>query len=263
MQEMHLEIYEDGSLTTEAVNYIQAEIPNSVIKFKADRDNVINQVLNKYPCSKLFRQSNIFGYKLFDVMLYETKPFFYIDSDIVFYRRFFFPKFGDNPVFMMDAESSYCFPNSKIYLLSKSLLPKINAGFYYFPPSLFCIEIIEDLLSKNYNGKIYAHHWSEQTLWSMLAAMHQPAYYFNSNQVVMASPQMHLNKNLIAIHFSRPYRSAIKKINKKIDSIGLDNQHQYIELDEIGKFSFIEFYFSKYYNKAKRKLKRTPNMKHK
>ena len=136
-QQTILEIFEDGSLNKELEDYIKGKISNVIVVYKHERDKILDDLLKGYPESVIFRKQNIFGFKLYDVMLYDPKPFFYIDSDIIFYRKFSFPKQGSNPIFMMDAENAYSFSDKQVYGLREKILPRINAGFFYFPFNCF------------------------------------------------------------------------------------------------------------------------------
>ena len=219
-QETTLEVFEDGSLTDETITQIQRRRPQAVVKKKIERDSVMHGILKSYPLCNAFRNANVFGFKLFDTILYEPKPFFYLDSDIIFYRKFIFPERIQHPVFMMDAESAYCFNKKQIYVNRQQLLPKINAGFYYFPSKDYDLQLTETLIQTHYHKNIYGHSWAEQTLFAFIAAKNNAAY-FNPKQVLMASPIIKPGKDIIAIHYSKPYRSKITKTGRKIQSLQL------------------------------------------
>lgn len=256
-QETVLEIFEDGSITKELGQSITGKIPNAVIVYKSDRDKLIEPLLHRYPQSGLFRKQNVFGLKLYDVMLYEPKPFYYIDSDIIFFRSFSFPPPGESPVFMMDADNAYTYSDKEIFVFSNKILPRINAGFYYFPVSLFKIAVVENILNHSLLSANYGHSWAEQTLWSLIASASGIVYYFNNKQIVMASPVIRITKELVAIHFSKPYRHKIEAIQKNINKNQLNRTDGEISLIPApGNIMFIPYLFRKYTNKILRKLTR-------
>lgn len=259
LQNTTLQIFEDGSITEQLADHIKEQIPNSEIIYAVQRDKLLKDKLQSYPQCYVFRNSNLYGYKFFDVMLYDTTSFFYIDSDIFFFKKFNFPETGNSPVFMKDSENSYCFSNKKIKLIKSKLLKKINAGFYYFPFTKFNLSKIEKILTNNYSKETYSHPWSEQTLWSILSCYTQPVFYFNPEQIVMASPLIKINKNLIAIHFSRPYRTKVNLIKKRIKRKNYSDGEKKIQLIKCkSDFSYSSFLIEKYFNKFLRRITAVP-----
>lgn len=254
-QETILEVFEDGTLTGKHHEYIISKIPNAAIIYRSERDEDLNKLLQAYPESASFRKHNIFGHKLYDVMLYKPRSFFYIDSDILFYRKFSFPQTGNSPFFMMDAENAYCFSNKEMYALKDKILPRINAGFYYFPVSFFKLEAIENILCNYFKPEMYGHSWAEQSVWGFLARTNQSTCYFNNAQILMASPIIRVNKHLTAIHFSKPYRIKINSVKQKINKLDFNETHLTIGLIPAeNHVAFISFLLRKYYNKLLRKL---------
>ena len=256
-QETILEIFEDGSITKELEQYITNRIPNAVIVYKHKRDKILDSLLQGYPRSILFRKQNILADKVFDIILYEPKTFFYLDTDIIFFKKFSFPEMNRDPVFMIDSETAYSFSNREVYNIRNSIFPRINSGLFYFPYSLFKVDIVEDFLERNLRKEMYPHHWAEQTIFGFLVFINKPAFCFNNKEIVMASPIINISKHTIAIHFSRPYRKSIPPIKQRINRLMLNEPAVKISLIPLNNsISFLPYLFRKYSNKILRKLTR-------
>lgn len=252
---IQLEIFEDGSLSLEDIALLEAKLPNVTIYHKNDRDKVLEEKLGPYPKCKQMRDMNVFGYKLFDIMLYEPKNFFYLDTDIIFYRKFRFPKFGD-PIFMKDAGNCYCFSDFMMFRLQHLLYPKINAGFFHFPPELFDLDFIENILNKYYTPVLMDHAWAEQTMWSFLARSMEEVYYFNEKHVVMPSNDIAITSDLVAIHFVRAFRDRIGNVDSYIKVNPLKQEVTTIGITKIASsLNIFSYILLKYGNRIQRKLK--------
>lgn len=215
---IRLQIFEDGSLQPDDIQKLESSLPDSTVVTRKSREESVMQQLADYPYCRQLRESNVFGFKLFDTMLYDDAEFFYLDTDIYFLKPFAFPQFGPNPVFMRDAINGYYFKQHQFLKISAPVMPLINAGFYYFPRRLFKLSIVENLLEKYFTPENMSHMWAEQTLWAFLGAEVKDAYYFNPQQVVLAKHRLKLNDKTIAVHLvsiARRNFEAVKSLAKK------------------------------------------------
>lgn len=250
-----IEIFEDGSLTEDDVKFISLELPDSKIFFKKDRDVVMKKLLAQHPHCLKMRKLNVFGSKLFDIMVYQPKNFYYLDTDIIFYRRFKFPAFMGYPIFMKDAGNGYCFSDLMILKTHKYLIPQLNAGFSHYPPELFSLDFIENILIKYYTPTTMHHSWAEQTMWSFLASSQEEVHYFHEKHVVMPYSDIPITPELVAIHFVSVFRNRIPQVKAYIDKNPLPKEDITISTKRIEQhLSIISYFYLKYRSKFARKL---------
>ena len=207
-QEIHLQIFEDGTLTPADRQQLLAKLPNSNIIDKNVRDQQVAEKLNNYPSCLYYRNSTGYAQKLFDIMLYDDADVFYIDSDILFLKKFCLPQFNEIPVFMSDTFNAYSFQPWDFIRIKFPIFPYVNSGFFYFPQKMYDLDFIEQLLNDTVirNGFINKIPWLEQTLWAFLTAKSKSFYYFDYNQIMMAQQIMkipvkaNLTEDIIAVH---------------------------------------------------------------
>lgn len=131
-QEIHLQIFEDGSLTTSDKQRLIVNLPKSVIINKTERNEKIPSTLKNYPLCLQYRESIIFGQKLFDIMLFDNENVLYIDCDILFLKKFSLPKFTEAPVFMSDTFNAYSFQPQHFIRIHTPLFAHIMLVFFIF-----------------------------------------------------------------------------------------------------------------------------------
>lgn len=203
-QEIHLQIFEDGSITLEDQEKLLAAIPNCIVINKKEREKVVNQKLQKFPNCINYRNNSNYAQKLFDVMLYENEDVLFIDSDIFFIKKFRLPDFGIEPVFMADTHNAYSLKPLEIFSVKYPIYPCINSGFFYFPNEMFDLNFIEELLNNKiiHLGLTRKISWLEQTIWAFLSAKVKNVCYFDYDQVVMAQEVIGkpIEERLIAVH---------------------------------------------------------------
>lgn len=207
-QIIHLQIFEDGTLTSVDKERLLHDLPNSIIVEKSIRDKIVADKLLKYPNCLYYRNSTGYAQKLFDIMLYDDSSTFYIDSDIFFIRKFSLPQFGQIPVFMSDTFNAYSFQPKEFFNIEFPIFPYINSGFFYFPKEFYNLDYIEILLcDKNIRRGITEKiPWLEQTIWAFLVAKSKNMYYFDNQQIMMAQQIMkipvveNITSDSIAVH---------------------------------------------------------------
>lgn len=236
--EIHLEIFEDGSLTEIDEEKLLSCLKNSVIIKKKERDLKLEPLLNKYPVCKHYRNSTNYAQKLFDVMLYDDQDVLYIDSDIYFLKSFVLPKLGDTPVFMYDNQNAYSFTPIDLLKIDVPVFPNVNSGIFYFPQKLFSLDFIEQLLNNNVinKGVKKGIPWLEQTIWSFMAAKSKSISYFDPRQIIMANFALKTDADTVAIHLVYYFRTHIKqlrlipppRLEAACSSIQLNTQTSYL-----------------------------------
>lgn len=257
-QKIHLQIFEDGTLTANNKEKILSALPNSIIVDKIKRNEIIKKKLAKYPQCLHYRNSTNFAQKLFDIMLYEDEDTFFIDSDIIFIKKFNLPQFGVEPVFMADSHNAYTFTPYEIFRVKYPVFPFINSGILYFPRNLFDLNFIETLLSDKVikQSLINKTQWSEQTIWSLLAAKANNVCYFDYDQVVMAQEVIQKQKikdDIIAVHCVSSLRDTAFEVVKDVIPV-VDDLYHTINLIKIqDSLSKIAYAIEKYRIALKRK----------
>lgn len=251
-----LEIFEDGSLTAYQIELLE-QMPNTKIVFKSKRDGILTKKLVKLPNCRNFRENHVFALKILDTMIYDNHNFYYIDSDIIFFRDFKFEEnYPEHPVFMKDIESSYAFSPYKYFTNKWKVYSKLNAGCMFFPKELFKLEILENIIKNNFSSQELENCWAEQTMWALLASCHI-TYRFDSKQIVMANSFAKLKRKTIAIHLTTPYRYKINKLVIRSNQIKSNRKEEIINRKKIvsylNAFNYLSWMF---YNKLQRKAMR-------
>lgn len=212
--EIYLEIFEDGSLTEADEEKLLSSLKNSVIIKKKERDIKLDFLLADYPACKAYRNSTNFALKLFDIMLFDEQDVLYIDSDIYFLKQFVLPAFNSTPVFMFDNQNAYSFSPADLLKISVPIFPNVNTGLFYFPQQLFDLNFLEQLLQNKavMNSLKKYMNWSEQTIWSFLAAKSKSINFFDCKQVIMADFALITDEETVAIHLVYYFRTHIKQL---------------------------------------------------
>lgn len=212
--EILLEIFEDGSLNEEDEEKLLSSLKNSVIIKKADRDKKLETVLNHYPACKAYRNNTNFAQKLFDIVFFDDKDILYIDSDVYFLKKFKLPPLDEMPVFMFDNQNAYSFSPLDLLKINIPVFPNVNTGFFYFPKNLFDLNFVEQLLQDEVITKSFKRqmNWSEQTIWSLLAAKSRSISFFCCKQIIMANFALHTDEDTVAIHLVYYFRTHIKQL---------------------------------------------------
>lgn len=212
--EVFLEIFEDGSITDADEAQLLLSLKNSTVIRKKERDEKLGPILENFPACQNYRNSTNFSQKLFDIMLYDDRDVLYIDSDIYFLKKFVLPKLDEMPVFMADNQNAYSFTPIDLLKINIPVFPNVNTGFFYFPKNLFDLAFIEDLLNDPVIIKCFSKlpNWSEQTIWSFLAAKSRSICFFDANQVVMAGFVYNIQPETVAMHLVFYFRTYIKRL---------------------------------------------------
>jgi len=220
--EVHLQIFEDGSIDEQHENKLLRALPNSTIVKKAIRNEVIEDKLAAYPNCLKFRNENVLAQKLFDIALFKEEDIFFIDSDIYFLKKFKLPAIDKDPVFIYDTQNAYSFHPANFLNVPYKIFPSINTGFFYFPYKLFNVVLLEEILSNKNVGQGFTKYkvWAEQTLWAFLSAPSQQINYFDPAQIAMARKQLLFDEHTVAIHLVSSYRYHYKELSETTQQTG-------------------------------------------
>ncbi|MGI4751052.1 MAG: hypothetical protein ACRYFB_10475 [Janthinobacterium lividum] len=220
--EILLEIFEDGSITDEDEAKLLFSLKNSVVIRKIARDAKLEPMLANYPACRHYRNSTNYAQKIFDVMLFDERDVFYIDSDIYFLKKFVLPKMEEMPVFMVDTQNAYSLTPLDLLKINIPIFPTVNTGIFYFPKNLFKLDFVEQLLNDSVINKGVAKGipWLEQTIWSFLAAKSRSISYFDCKQVVMADFALKTDADTVGIHLVYYFRTHIKQLRLLPPAVG-------------------------------------------
>ncbi|MGI4805386.1 MAG: hypothetical protein ACRYFL_11480 [Janthinobacterium lividum] len=212
--EISLEILEDGSITDEDETKLLSSLKNSVLIRKATRDAKLEPILADYPACNHYRNSTNYAQKIFDVMLFDDRDVFYIDSDIYFLKKFVLPEMDEMPVFMWDTQNAYSLTPLDLLKINIPIFPNVNSGIFYFPKNLFNLAFVEQLLNDGVINKGIKNNipWLEQTIWSFLAAKSRSISYFDCNQIIMADFALKTDAETVAIHLVYYFRTHINQL---------------------------------------------------
>lgn len=210
-----LDIYGDGSLGPDHCALLKKHLPGTRIIHLMEREATIQEKLANYPNCQKFRSKNVYAQKLFDVMLFESGPVRFIDSDVLFLRRFRLPEFKETPIFMMDKQNAFSFDHLEFYKIHLPIYPRVNSGLFYFPDSKFDLDYLESLFTHPVISKgVYRSVWIEQTLWAFLAGKYSKFCYFHPRQIIMSSHKLHLTPRTVAVHLVSSYRYHFAKLTQ-------------------------------------------------
>jgi hypothetical protein len=130
-------IHEDGSLRADALSRLREQFPAARIIRRAQADAKLARTLREFPRSLEFRNTNLFGPKLFDFRAFlQSDRMVMFDSDLLFFatpiaylERAEDPNYRKN-TFNADCGHSYTVePGAVRELIGHELLPRVNAGF--------------------------------------------------------------------------------------------------------------------------------------
>jgi hypothetical protein len=204
---LNLMIHDDGSLTDEDM-YKLGRLPNTKVISRAEADERVNPLLQKYPQTYQFRCEVPHAVKLIDVPLLSDGDIAFCDSDILFFRPFqgLFRWSDDktSALFMQDYLEAYSvFPWH--LLTTKLRLPsKVNSGLIFMRKNAYDLDYIEWFLSQRaFRSKPL--HKMEQTCW---AALGHRAHcrIWEPEQVVLMRSSSTLTEQMIAGHFVKEVR---------------------------------------------------------
>ncbi len=207
-------VLDDGSLSVEHRQCLEAEISRTTCISQESRDAAVQCALAGFPLCQRLRRENPITQKLFDpIILSRGERCNFVDSDVFFLRKFAgFPlSQQDGPtLFMADTQSAYTFsPSEYLRGAVPQVVARLNTGIYSVCPSVVRFEAIEAALKQNVEAYLYGPRkmWAEQTLLALLASQ-SAVRVLERESFQLASPALlqSLPVGLVAIHFVSPMR---------------------------------------------------------
>jgi hypothetical protein len=157
-------IINDGSLSVESQEKL-IDMGFNVPSLLSINEQV-NPILENLPAiSNLRSRSNLFKKIVDTSIFFHDKRILYVDSDVVFRKRFSLPQDPPPILFCIDDIPGY--GGSWQIPLRYTIANGLNSGFLYFDPSIVDIDYLEHL-SHNYLLKSKNIWWLEQTCWAVL-----------------------------------------------------------------------------------------------
>ncbi len=207
---LEMVFHEDGSLTPEDGEQLQAALPCRRIWWKREADARMAELLQDHPRCRRFRAENVFGLKLLDTLLLDGDDVcHYCDGDILFIRAsrglFEMPTAAD-AVFMMDAIEPVPWTFRELWQRRLKFVGRVNAGMYMIRRRVLDLDRLEWFLG--FELAPHLRHVQEQMAWAWLASTFS-AYHWDPDQVRVVSNQFPVTAELAAAHFIGMYRSQL------------------------------------------------------
>ena len=203
-------IHEDGSLSPEDREKLATCLPGSRILDRHVADEQMAERLAAYPNARAFRESSVWGLKLFDIVLAEPGLCFYLDSDIRFFRPFrgLFIESSTRGrcVFLRDTvwQAYSIRPWHLLDQRKLRLASGINTGLTLCDPHVFDLGFVDWFLGQLDWRVIPA--WTEPTCWAALA-LRADGHAVDPEQVTNLYPSAKVTDNTLGAHFLSAYRA--------------------------------------------------------
>jgi hypothetical protein len=175
-REYGLCIHDDGSLTDEIIKQFQRHFPGGRLIRKAEADEKIIPLLEKYPSCQKLRSENFICMKEFDFKVYANADrLLCLDSDVLFFdeplellRRIEDSGYSLS-CFNRDLKTAYsCSPEEISAAYGFNMIEQFNSGVGMIPANALDWELMEHAFEKI---NILGHPWRfEQTLMAICAA---------------------------------------------------------------------------------------------
>jgi hypothetical protein len=211
-QPTSMTVYHDGTLTPDQCAELKAEKGIDKVSNVHDSKDFINDLLKSHPRSREFCWQHPLNLKLLVLPALFGFPFRYLDSDILFIRRFTnlfiedrYPLFGKE---MHDSGYSGKFWQIK-KLAPRGMPSRANTGVIQIPESSYSLDFIEWFLSKPELLSVF--NMVEQTIYPMMVGVdcletNLENIYMNSRPgTVQISPKT------FAVHFLGDSRREFEK----------------------------------------------------
>lgn len=209
-------IHDDGSLIGEDHDRLLLHSDVEIVT-RQESDDCMEPILRNFPACRNLRKVLPYALKLLDtILLSPTDNYAYIDSDVLFLRRFHNPfcaeSYASKAVFMRDRENSYCVRSWTCALNRRIRLPnRLNAGLIVFHRSMFDLDLIEWFLSNPATNAIPSMR--EQTTWAILGKRVGCEMFDESQVRVMREKEP--DEELIVGHFTAKTRFMLPEYVKR------------------------------------------------
>lgn len=199
VEPVRFRIHDDGSLTEEDLNRLQAVLPVERVIRRREADEVMADRLRGYRVLRSFRSGLVLALKLFDGPAFaEGRSYRFVDSDILFLRRFRWPSPSVPMMFMGDRAPSYSL-RSWGRLWSRVPLPaRVNSGVILAERGQIDLDFLEWFVSQARHRSILP--MLEQTAWAALG-MRVGCEVLDAEQVRVVREGEDMN-GMVAGHFT-------------------------------------------------------------
>jgi len=193
-------VHDDGSLK-EPDRHRLCNLSEKVkILTREEADDRVSPTLTKYPKCLAFRNSNVYGLKLFDIALLANEWLNYFDTDVLFF---------DDPALIYNREDAIDLVGMRDFISGVAiekknlrfvapLASRFNAGLMQVKREAYDLEYIEFILGSQFNQR---QEWIEQTCWSALA-MRVNSALWDFRRVCMGNSKHVASKSTVAAHFA-------------------------------------------------------------
>lgn len=208
-EKVQIVIHEDGSLTGEDREKIEAGLPGTRILSRREADSIMAEKLARHSHARAFRAGSVWGLKLLDVVLAEPGLCFYLDGDIRFFRPFqglFAAKATHGRcVFLRDTvwQAYSIRPWHLVDRRRLKVASGINTGLTFCDPAIFDLDFVDWFLAQPDWRVIPA--WTEPTCWAALAVRSR-GHAISPSQLTNLYPSARVNQNTLGGHFLSAYR---------------------------------------------------------
>jgi len=220
-------VHDDGTLDDEDRALLVEKLAPCDFQSRDAHGGRVEELLARYPRCGKFRNTNLFGLKLFDVPLLSTDRAIYLDTDILFTRPLDIPAYFEGTpeaafVCMEDIAESYA-PTIRMWpgLQGDGIVftSRVCAGMISLAASGLDLEFIEWFLGrdeeKNYLG-VYPF-WAEQTIYAALAARGQCVYIDPRECRIAHARTLPKDFTPAILHFAGFQRPLLEKVFPEVD----------------------------------------------
>jgi hypothetical protein len=231
-QKIHLVVHGDGSLSKRDKKKIESLGDNVKVIGRKKIEEKILKMISDYEMSLKYRRKNIFGIKLFDIILLSEKDaVHYVDSDIVFLKtcqNIFNLEDGVDASFSSNGRMNHAYslrPLDVCPLGDIRVAKSVCAGLFSIRRERYDIDHIERVLGQlsDSGGKFsYRPFWVEQTCWASLALKINSRLWSFDNITIPKKGWLGENRKFVsppkekigAIHFTSSTRDSTDDYSK-------------------------------------------------
>jgi hypothetical protein len=216
---IELIVHDDGTLNPAQIEPLRQAFPKVTFISRTAADALVRPSLANYPACDHFRQTNVFGLKLFDVAMIASlrgeppaRSIHYCDGDIYFFNRFhglFRLPDGCDGVFLHDAHNTIGWRSWQALARRSRFVSHLNAGLFCVRPELFDLSRLEWYF--RHRSPAILRHFAEQSAWAMLAARANGVRLLDPVQFPLAQPSQAVSGASVAVHYVQTYRHLLDR----------------------------------------------------
>lgn len=215
-----LRVHDDGTLTDEDREVLSGHLSHVEFISRREADDLVQQRLKSFPNCLAYRNSFIFGLKLFDVPLFSSQKLCYCDSDIYFVRPFtgLFPldeSCTASIAFITDLFHSYAVRPWNVFPFSKlRVMGRVNAGIISARNAEYDLDYLEWVLGR-LRGLTTWHNrssWIEQTCWAAYGARYGGGLVSEEQIYFAVGEGLVVSDRALGIHFATSTRHRLDSI---------------------------------------------------